>query len=479
MKSLKKNIVFNVIYDVCNVLFPLVTSIYVSRIILPEGIGSVSYAQNIASYFVSLAALGIPAYGIREIAKVRDDRRLTNKTFSELFIINAVTTLVSTVLYCALIFSRLGASFDRKLAICFGVSVLFNLINIDWLYKGEEEYVYIACRSIFIKAVALVSVFIFVKTKDDYVNYAIITVLSLGGNYFYNIFHARKYVKITFKGLQFKRHFTPIMVLALSIFLSSIYSKIDITMLGSMSNKTATGLYTNASKISEIVIVACTSISAVFLPRLSYYYKFDREKFMSLITFGVKILLFLSIPAAVAIFILAPQAIELLFGKEFVPGASTLRILAVLIIIKSLGDLLCYQLVICTGNEKQRLPAYVAASVANVVLNALLIPVLNEKGAAIASVVSELIVNAYQFFKMRKIIRIPFSKAALFQALISSAAMGVVVFFITRITLPLIITTAVSVLSGLLVYIALNLIMKNELILMAKDAVNKKIKELW
>lgn len=467
MKSLKKNIVFNVFYNISNFVFPLITSIYVSRILLPAGIGSVSYVQTISSYFVSLATLGIPTYGVREIARVRENRIQKNKTFTEIFLINTATTAFSSVLYLTMLFTPLVEKFsiDKKLAFVFAVSLFFNFINIDWLYGGEEEYVYIACRSIAIKVISLACVFIFIRSQQDYVKYAIITVFSLGGNYIFNIIHARKYIKFDFKDLEFKRHFSPIIVLALSIVLSNVYHKIDITMLGSMSTKTATGLYTNAHKVTEIIIVACTSISAVFLPRLSYYYKKNKEEFVRLVVKGVKILSFLTIPAAAAIFILAPQAIELLYGKEFLPGAATIRILAILIIVKGFGNLLCYQIVICTGNEKQRLPSYALACIANIVLNALLIPSISYNGAAIASVVSELIVNIYQFLKMRKIVTIPIPKKPLLQSVISTALMSAVVFAVSRISMPLIAVCICSVGAGLAVYVVINYVMKNEFLL--------------
>ncbi|MBR3738813.1 MAG: flippase [Eubacterium sp.] len=476
MKSLKKNIFFNIINDASNILFPLITSMYVSRIIMPEGVGLVSYAQNIASYFVTFAALGLPTYGIREIAKVQNDNTLSNKTFTELFIINAITTAVSTAAYAILVMSPLGSGFDKRLMLCFGISILFNFINIEWLYKGKEEYVYISLRSVIIKIISLVLIFVFVRTKEDYINYSIIIVVALGGNYIFNIIHARKIVKFSFKNLEFKKHINPLVVLALSLFLSSIYSKLDITMLGSMSTKEATGLYANAHKIVEMIITACSAISAVFLPRLSYYYKNDQKEFTRLIDKGVRILAFISVPAAVAVFVLAPQAIELLFGKEFVPGSSTVRILSVLIMVKSFGNLLCYQLVICTGNEKKRLPAYALANVANIALNALLIPKMAQNGAALASVASEVIVNAYQFFKMRKIVIIPVSKSALLQSVLSSAVMGVSLFFLAKINLPLLASVVVCVIAGLGIYLLLNLLMKNEFLSETLSAFIKKHK---
>ena len=163
-KSLVKNSIFNVIYTVANILFPLLTSAYVSRILLPTGVGKVAYAQNIASYFVTIAALGIPSYGIREVAKVRGEQEKLNKVFTELMIINAASTTVAVVGYIFLVALNSGIS-DICLYIACGTAVFFNYINVDWLYQGEEEYVYISCRSIAIKVLAFISLLLLVKAQ--------------------------------------------------------------------------------------------------------------------------------------------------------------------------------------------------------------------------------------------------------------------------------------------------------------------------
>ena len=93
-KSLSKNAFYNVVYKCLNVLFPLVSIMYVSRVLLPTGVGRVASAQNIIAYFVILASLGLPIYGVKKIAEFRDNKKECSKVFSELFIINAISTLL-------------------------------------------------------------------------------------------------------------------------------------------------------------------------------------------------------------------------------------------------------------------------------------------------------------------------------------------------------------------------------------------------
>ena len=103
VKSLTTNSIYYLLYNVMNVIFPFVTGIYVARVLLPTNIGDVAYAQNIAQYFVILSFLGIPTYGLREISKVRNEKDKLNKLFSELFIINLISTIFFSLIYFSLI----------------------------------------------------------------------------------------------------------------------------------------------------------------------------------------------------------------------------------------------------------------------------------------------------------------------------------------------------------------------------------------
>ena len=173
-KSLAKNSLYNIIYTVANILFPFVTSIYVSRILLPVGVGKVASAQNIASYFVTLAALGLPSYGVREFAKVRDNKAERGKLFTELLLLNIVSTTLAVVGFFVLVFINAGFNGEWALYGACGLAIFFNYLNIDWMYKGLEEYGYITGRSLAIKGISLLALFLFVKTRQDYVAYALI-----------------------------------------------------------------------------------------------------------------------------------------------------------------------------------------------------------------------------------------------------------------------------------------------------------------
>ena len=462
-KSIASNAVFNVIYKILNVAFPLITSMYASRILMSKGIGEVAYAKNIVSYFILCASLGIPHYGIKEIARRSTRPEDRNIAFSELFIINFISTAIFSCAYLLLISS--STAFNRNLHLYLAVAapLFLNIFNVDWFYQGIESYAYITARSIIIKTVSLVLIFLLVKDTSDYILYAFISSFATIGNYIFNIIHCRKLVRITFRDLDIKRHLKPVAyLLAVSISLE-LYSKIDVTMLGSMFERNIVGYYNNAQKTVNVALTLIVSITAVFLPRLSYYYKSDREKFCQLVNKGFKIVLLFSIPCFLGICIIAPSAIAALYGSDFSQSVPTIRILAVLIIIKSVGDILCYQVMVSSDNEKRLLTSNVLAAVVNIALNALLIPAYKHNGAAVASVVSELILNTTLLVKARRITDFSVDFRFVFKVMLGSAVMGIALVYIQSLDYSELILMLLSLTVGVSLFFLSQLILKNEL----------------
>lgn len=474
-KSLTKNSIYNIIYTIANILFPFATSIYVSRILLPAGVGKVASAQNIVSYFVTLAALGLPSYGVREFAKIREIKKKRNELFTELLLLNVISTTLAIIGFIALVTINDGFNGQWALYVACGLSIAFNYLNIDWMYQGLEEYGYITGRSLFIKGLSLLVLFLFVRSREDYVLYALISSLATGGNYIFNVLNARKYVALDFSQIELQRHIKPILLIALIIFLSTIYNKIDVTMLNVLATDESVGYYTYAQKTITMVLTMANAITAALLPRLSYYYENDRQGFYNLLDKGFQVLCFMTLPMTIGMALVAPQAVEFLYGKAFEPAVLTIRLMCPLILIKGFGDLFCYQLVYSTKSEKIILPASALASAINVITNAILIPILLQNGAVIASVFSELVTNAFQFIYMKKKVKFSINMKALTKGLISTAVMALSVCIIMQFKLSNTIGLILEILCGVIAYTVLNLVMKNALIFEIVNKVKGKI----
>jgi len=458
---------YNVAYQMLSLIFPLLSAMYVARIILEDGVGKVEYAQNIASYFTAIALLGFPAYGIREIARVKEDKVECSKTFFELFFINAISTTIASLLYIILLICIDSFRSELPLYLCAGAAVWLNYANIDWFYQGKEEYGYITVRSLVIKVLSLIALVLFVKRRDDYVIYALISSCGTACNYVLNLCHARKYIafNVDFKSLELKKHLKALFVLAIAGFMGNIYSKVDVTMLGITTSDAVVGYYSNAHKLILVAVSCCIAVTTVFMPRLSYYYKNDRLALNGLVHFGTKLLIFIVVPATAGLLLLASDVIVLFYGNAFAPAGKTLAIFAPMLLIRPIGDLLCYQLLISAGKEKNRIYTSLIATVVNIFLNYFLIPKWQQNGAAVASVISEVIVNSLLLREVLKITKIKIEKGFILKTLFAACVMTVGVLSVKHIFHDELIILILGVAGGAGLYFATSFALKNEVLL--------------
>ena len=478
-KSIATNTVFNVSYKLLNLLFPLITSAYLARILGPESLGKVSYAQSIMSYFLVIASLGIPTYGMREIAKASADVVRRNKVFSELFTINTISTLICSVAYTIMIFTIPQLKTDINLFLCTGLTVYMNIINIDWYFSGMEEYVYITIRSFIIKILSIIAIFLFVKCSSDYVLYALITSIAVTGNYILNVYNAKKSITFMTKSLKLVRHLKPILILFVTIIASDIYMQLDITMLGTMRSQTDVGYYSNGIKLIRMVYSVSMTVGATIIPRMSHYFdsKMD-DKYTKLFGDTVKVVLVYSVPACVGVFLLSKEITLCLFGNQFLPTIDIVKILSVSIPTVSISYLIGSVVLTSSNNERYLMRATITGCLINILMNTILIPILGISGAAIASLCSEVAVCLIHAFYGFKYVHRVSLRTDLIQILLSSVIMTLCILIVKTINMPFILIVAGSICAGVFAYVTSLYLMKNTTIRYLLGLVQQKMNSI-
>lgn len=465
MKSVAKNTLYNLIYKLFVLAFPLISSVYVSRVLMPSGIGKVAYAQNIVSYFIAFAGLGMANYGVREIGKCQNDRKKYSTKFLELFLITLITTFVCSFIYYSWIVLYKPFGNDNMLYFVAGFQLILGAFNVDWFYQGMEEYKYITSRSVIIKLISLVFMFITVKNSDDIIPYALMSVVALAGNNVINVIHLRRYIDIKqIRRVKISKHWLPLVILLSATLTVELYTKLDTTMLGIMTNDVNVAYYNYATKITIIVVTLASTISAALLPRLSYYKENqDFDKLNNMIVIAYKAIITITVPAVIGLLFLSNDIMLLLFGKSFASASVTVRILSLLVIIKAIGNLFGVQVLMTFGDEKHLLYSTIFGAISNLIINALLIPIWKENGAAVASVISEGIVCLMQVYYCRKFIRINFLSNIYLKVGISSICMGFVIFIFHNCINNSFLYIITSVIGGVFVYTILSFLVKNDI----------------
>lgn len=406
-KSLVSNSLYNVLYKIVTALYPLIAVTYVSHILGANKMGVVSYAQNIVSYFAVFAALGIPIYGIKEIAVRTGNNEEQSQLFWELFLINSISTSLALILYLSLIVSADRFSGNIALYLVAGLQIAFNYLNFDWFYQGVEDYKYISIRSIVIKIVTLVLLPILVKTQADYINYALIYCLAIGGNNIFNTMRLRRYINRPRRGLSIKKHLKPISSLLLVSVAVEIYSMIDTTMLGVYCTDEVVGCYSNAMKLTRLVNTTAAAMGAVLFPRLSVIFsQNNKEQFNNLVNRGISIMLMIAFPSTVGLILCSKYIVLALFGESFYGAIDILKILALMIPVVVCNTIMGGQVLVTTNTVNRYVQTVMIASVTNVVLNALMIPRFGAVSAAVASLISELLDLVLYCWFARKYVKV-------------------------------------------------------------------------
>lgn len=390
-----RNSLFNLSYRGFNVVYPLITTAYISHIFMAEGVGQIAFAINIVTYFTLAASLGIPNYAVKVLARARNNSILLNKRFSELAAFILVSSLLATLLYGGTVMTVFrNDELELNMAVALGIMVVSNIFYYDWLFESVEDFRYLAYRSITIKVAALLLMFLTVKTRDDIITYCYIYAGITVANNLWNMVSFRRYASYVTQELDIRQHFGPVFTLFAAAFATEVYTLLDSTMLGVLCPPEYLGYYSNASRVVRASFGMVFAAIAVFNPRLNYlYHSGSHEDYQKTFQRFYDVGMYIAIPVAACLFILAPIVMTLLFGEAFAPGILTLRMLSCLIVIFTLASVFGHIGLIIYGKEKVILIAAVTGAALNFLLNSKLIPLYMHQGAAIASLISEVVVT--------------------------------------------------------------------------------------
>lgn len=403
-KSLFVSTLFNFMKTFSSLVFPIITFSYSSRILGDAGIGRVSFSRSIISYFVMFAMLGMNYYGTREAAKLRDDRKQLSKYVHEMLIINGCTTLLAYLLLGMTILCIPKLKGYETLLAMNSAAIVLQSMGMEWLYQALEEYKYIAVRSMIFQIIALMAMFILVRDQDDVIPYAAVGLFATSGSYILNFVHVRKYVSFQrFKKYEIRKHLKPILWLFAMAVSIELYTVLDSTMLGFLKGDAAVGRYTAAVKVNKMVISLITSLGMVLIPRLSYYIGLGEEKKVeNLVRQALNYVFMFSVPAMIGLFVLSDEIILLFSGSGFASAGKTMRILTPIVAIIPISVVINLQVFVPKAKEKMILLSTCTGAVTNFCCNLFLIPNFAENGAAVATVIAELMVTVVCFVNIGK-----------------------------------------------------------------------------
>lgn len=401
-ENIKLNYIFNTGYQIFALLVPLITTPYISRILQADGIGTYSFTYSIVSYFMLVAALGTGTFGIRQLGIDRNDDYKRSLTFWNTYLLRTITSIISIsfyIMYCFLFSSNLIISLLQ------GLYLVGVMLDVSWFFQGMENFGKVALRNILIKIINILFIFVFVKSHDDLWIYILgLTTLTIFGN-LTMWFYLPKYIKkVKMSDIKPFSNIKDILTLFFPTVATQIYSIIDKSMIGLFCDGSVeNGYYEQAEKIVKMCLVLITSLGTVMIPKISNSFKNNLEEEVKMyISKSYEFLWVLGIPMCIGLFFVSDRFVPVFFGEGFEKVGILLKILSLLFIFMGFNFITGNQYLISTNQQNKYTLIISIGGITNVIMNFILIPSLNSCGAAIASVLGEIVSILVSFLILRK-----------------------------------------------------------------------------
>lgn len=390
--SIKKNYIYNVSFQIFSLIIPFITAPYIARVLGPEGVGTYSYSNSIATYFSLMAVLGTSSYGLREVSRARDDKRIASRLFWELSIIRNVTTVACLALYLLYV---LATGSDLRIHLACGLTILSVGTDASWYYQALERFKTLMVRNFAVKIIGVLLIFLLVRDEGDLVLYILIHGgTTMVANVLLRVNMMRQLVRIPLRRLRFRRHIRETMVYFIPTIATSVYTVLDRTMIGAITGDMAqNGFYEQAHKMVNMLMTVVTSLNVVVGVRTSYLFgKQQNDEVRRHIHATLRFMFMVAFPLAAGLCACAGTFVPWFYGSDYMPVITLMRLLTPLIILIGTSNLLGTLYLTPSGQRSRSNRAILIGALLNAVLNLILIPTVGVLGAVIASVAAEAVI---------------------------------------------------------------------------------------
>lgn len=475
-KSIKKNYIYNLCYQLLLLLTPLITTPYISRVLGADGVGTVSYAESVVSYFSLFATMGITTYGQREISYLQDSKKKRSIIFWNTKILQVCTAVIALIIYLG--FSVSIAQPAIYLMLSF--NILAVLVDVTWFFQGLEEFGKIVIRNVVFKVINIIYIFNFVRSKED------VLVYAFGLSFFTFLSNVSLWAylpKYVIKSDHSEIHPFKNIKVVLSLFIPTIaiqvYTVLDKTMIGLITcSSFENGYYEQALKISKMVLMIVTALGTVMIPRIGFHFeKNEKEEVKRLMYRGYRFVWFLGLPLCFGLNMVANNFVPWFFGNGYEKVISLIGVLAFLILAIGINNVTGMQYLIPTKRQNIFTFTVVIGACINFLLNLILIRLFQSVGAAIASVTAETVIAVVQLVIVRKELNPWRVIKEGIHYYIASGIMAAVLSLASNMLTPSIFHTVILVVAGGTVYFAVLIVLKDEFLFSNIYSVLGKIKK--
>lgn len=410
-KSIFKNTIYKALLSFVNIVIPLLVGPYIVRLLDVDLYGI--YNKVVANFqlFLTFASFGVYIYGVREISKIRNDKEKVSILLTNLFCISFVTNIIFMIAY--LIFAFLTSSgITIYIYLLMIIQFIGNMFYIEFVNEALENYRFITIKTIVVKILYIVSLFLLVRKSDNILIYTIIVNATVFLNNIISFIYAKRTIKFNFKKIQIKKYITPLILILIISNVDLLYSQLDRVMLGNFVNDVYVTYYYIPYYIVSTLAAIPYSIINVSIPRLSYLIENEGKKsYENTLNKCVSSLLFLIVPMCFGTFVLAHEVIYLYAGEKYLMIIPVLMVACIIRIIISVESTMT-NLVMYPNNQEKKIVKYtLICGLFNLLFNTLLIifKVLTPLTAMLTTGIAEIMLSTLLYFYIKNKLKIKYN----------------------------------------------------------------------
>lgn len=452
-KKIISNFIYQASYQLMMILLPIITIPIVSRALGAQGVGTWNFVYSIVSYFMLIGGLGLANYGVREISLVKEDKVALSKKFWELELFNAFFSLGVLVAY---LFICLFLP-NKELYLILSFSIFSVFLDISWFFAGIEDFKRITLSNICIRLVSFLCIVVFVRGKEDLAVYFMIqTGTTFCSQAIFWLFLKGKieFVQVSMKGIW--QHFRPSLQFFIAKLSSTIFSNLNKTILGLMTNMSIVGIYSNSLMLVLMASSLVNSLNIVLIPHMSSLVNSKNKQGM-IVTLqkSIHIQLYFTIAIMFGIIATNKHLIGWFFGNEFEQMKLIVPLLSLTVVLQSFYGAVSSNYLIPKGELKAYNNSIFIGATLSVMIDFFLIPFLGIYGAVIGNLIGQFAVCILVGRLLLRETTFTFQIKQLFISLIAAITMALVIIFLTKDLPAKPLTTLLQFVLGCVLYLGL------------------------
>jgi len=450
-----KNASYLTISRILGDIFTFILFVVIARVYGTSGLGQYSFAMGLASFLIVFVDYGLTNYSIKELSK---KNAFKGDHYGGILSIRLIMS-VFVCLFLVIILPFIPIDGNKEIILYISISQVLLIIieSLSAILIARQDLHIVGIMDFFYKLFSSIAIIIPALLGQSLI-FSLAMLPIAGAIYLLLIFklvskkYGRPNVIASFE--YYRNTLKEAFTFAVFILLHKISTRTDIIIIGIMLNTASVGIYNGAYRIIFMLMLFAYFCELALMPVATNLYHSSKDELTTLYNNSFSIIMLIAIPLSAGIWLTSKDIISLIYGNQFIESSIILDILAWLVLLAFIKSIIGVFLTSCEMQHHRTRGQWVAA-ILNVAGTILLIPILGIIGAAIATIISEVVLIIINGLNLKQVIGAPRIHKHIFMGSIGSLVFCVIILSIGE--LPIFITIPLAI----LIYFSVLMIFKD------------------